>query len=90
MNEHSRPEKASKDGITVSVAEAKARFSELLKRAAAGEEIHVTRHGKPYVRLGPETEDKPKRRRIGAFAQVPLRMSDDFDVLGLEWTEYLK
>lgn len=35
----------------ISVADAKNRFSELLARVEAGEEIAVTRHGKPVVRL---------------------------------------
>jgi prevent-host-death family protein len=38
-----------------SVAEAKAKFSEVLELAASGEEVRVTKHGKPYVRLTPET-----------------------------------
>lgn len=37
--------------ITVSVADAKNRFSELVARAEAGEEIAVTRHGKPVARI---------------------------------------
>jgi prevent-host-death family protein len=41
-----------------SVAEAKAKFSEVLQLAASGEEVRVTKHGKPYVRLlsTPNTE----------------------------------
>jgi prevent-host-death family protein len=35
------------------LAEAKARFSELVARAAAGEEVEITRHGKPAARLSP-------------------------------------
>ena len=34
-------------------AEAKARFSELLARAEAGEEIVIKRHGKVVAKLGP-------------------------------------
>ncbi|MBV9882076.1 MAG: type II toxin-antitoxin system prevent-host-death family antitoxin [Sphingomonadaceae bacterium] len=37
-----------------SVADAKARFSELIARAEAGEEITIKRHGKPVARLVPE------------------------------------
>jgi len=36
----------------VSVAHAKANLSALLDEAAAGEEITITRHGKPIARLG--------------------------------------
>ncbi len=35
----------------VSVAEAKARFSELVERAAAGETVCITRRGKPIAQL---------------------------------------
>jgi prevent-host-death family protein len=34
----------------VSAAEAKAKLSDLLDRAARGEEITITRHGKPVAR----------------------------------------
>jgi prevent-host-death family protein len=45
---------------TISTVEAKARFSELIDRAAAGEEIVVTRSGKPRARIVP-LADPPKR-----------------------------
>lgn len=37
--------------ITIPVAEAKNRFSELLARVELGETIAVTRHGKPVAQL---------------------------------------
>lgn len=36
---------------TVSLAEAKAHLSELVTQVAAGEEVVITRHGQPIVRL---------------------------------------
>jgi prevent-host-death family protein len=36
---------------TVDLADAKAHLSELVARAEAGEEICITRHGKPVARL---------------------------------------
>jgi prevent-host-death family protein len=86
MNEHPKAVKSD----TYTVAEAKARFSELLARAAAGEELRITRHGKPYAVIGPVAVEKPKLPRVGAFADVPLVMADDFDELGPEWDEYVK
>ncbi|MES1200586.1 MAG: type II toxin-antitoxin system prevent-host-death family antitoxin [Pseudomonadota bacterium] len=44
-----------------SVAEAKAKFSELIERAEKGESVVVTRHGKPVVELKPVT---PPPRRL--------------------------
>lgn len=36
---------------TISLAEAKAHFSELIAQAESGESICITRHGKPVARL---------------------------------------
>ena len=46
---------------TVSVAEAKAKLSEVLEAAASGEDIVITRHGKPYVRLVSEAPTRPRK-----------------------------
>lgn len=40
--------------ITIGAFEAKTKFSELLDRVERGEEIVVTRHGKPVARLVPD------------------------------------
>ena len=46
----------------VTAAELKASLSELLDRAAAGEETLITRHGKPVARLAPlAAEQRPPR-----------------------------
>lgn len=50
----------------LNIAEAKAHFSELVSRAAAGEEIIIARSGKPLAKLVPLAEKKKKEpRRIG-------------------------
>ncbi|MGF1549904.1 MAG: type II toxin-antitoxin system Phd/YefM family antitoxin [Sphingomonadaceae bacterium] len=41
------------------IAEAKARFSELIDRAAEGEEIQISKRGEPRVRL--VAVDRPKK-----------------------------
>ena len=46
-------------GMVVPVREAKARFSSLVARAAAGEEITISWHGKPRMRLVPLQESAP-------------------------------
>jgi antitoxin (DNA-binding transcriptional repressor) of toxin-antitoxin stability system len=59
--------------------EAKTNLSQLVERALAGEEIVLTRRGKPAVRLVPE--------RAGGFASIfgvwegQVRIADDFDEL---------
>jgi len=39
--------------MQVSISEAKANFSQLVRRAVAGEEIVITKFGKPMAILGP-------------------------------------
>ena len=43
---------------TVNLAEAKARLSELIARAEAGEEVQINRRGRPAVKLVPVAPDK--------------------------------
>ena len=38
--------------ISISLAEAKARLSELVDRAAAGDEVQITRRGKVVAKIG--------------------------------------
>ena len=62
---------------TIGAFEAKAQFSALLERAAAGEEIVVTKHGKPVAKIvsatASETVDAEallKRMREGRTASL--------------------
>ncbi|MBZ9808447.1 MULTISPECIES: type II toxin-antitoxin system Phd/YefM family antitoxin [unclassified Mesorhizobium] len=74
--------------MNISIAEAKAKLSELVSRAEAGEEIVLTRHGKIAARLVP-----PARAdllpRIGAL-KGKIWIANDFDELGPEWDEYVR
>jgi prevent-host-death family protein len=60
----------------INVAEAKAKLSELLDRAVAGEEIVIARAGKPLARLVPVEELKPREPGIweGWGACVPTEV----------------
>jgi prevent-host-death family protein len=58
---------------SVNVHEAKARLSELLDRAAAGEEIIIAKAGKPAARLVPV---RSRRQRRPGLAQG--RVTDAF------------
>lgn len=65
--------------MRIAIAEAKAQFSELLRRAEAGEEIELTRYGRPVARLiaaGPA----PRRPLIGAL-RGRIDIAPDFDEL---------
>ena len=50
---------------TVNVAEVKAKFAEYGERAARGEEIIVTRYGKPLFRLMPVKEERYRYANSG-------------------------
>jgi prevent-host-death family protein len=56
---------------TVNVAEAKARLSALIDRAAAGEEIILSRAGRPVARLVPLAERPPRQPGVRRNWQIP-------------------
>ena len=49
--------------MQISVTEAKGKLSELIRRAEAGEEVLLTRHGWATVRLAPVERPAADRRR---------------------------
>lgn len=61
---------------TVSVYNARAEFSRLIERALAGEDIVITRRGKPAVRLVP-IEPSRHRRKPGALKGL-FEVTDEF------------
>ncbi len=63
--------------IEVSVYAAKAHLSRLLQRAASGEEIVITRHGRPVAKLV-SVEGKKAPRKLGLL-QGRIRVAKDFD-----------
>ena len=60
----------------VNLAEAKARLSELVGRAAAGEDVCISRRGEPIVRL---VAIKPAKKTIDWDALAAFRDSLPFD-----------
>ncbi|HET9226988.1 MAG TPA: type II toxin-antitoxin system Phd/YefM family antitoxin [Thermoanaerobaculia bacterium] len=60
----------------VNVHEAKTHLSRLLLRVAGGEEIVITRDGKPIARLVPI---KPRTRRVIGQDDGLFKVPDDFD-----------
>jgi prevent-host-death family protein len=61
---------------SIGIYEAKKHFSKLLRRAAAGEEIVITRSGDPVVRL--VAIELQRGRQLGIDAGV-FDIPDDFD-----------
>jgi prevent-host-death family protein len=56
---------------TVGLAEAKAKLSKLLDRVAAGEELIITRHGRPVARV---LAVHALKKRIPSLAEFRARM----------------
>lgn len=56
--------------MRVSLSEAKAQLTELVRRAEAGEEIVLTRHGHEVVRLQPVSKAVDLERRRRALEDV--------------------
>jgi len=58
--------------VTVTLVEAKAHLSKLLDKVEAGEQIVITRHGRPVARLSPEFAPKKPIRSLAKFrASMP-------------------
>ena len=62
----------------INLYEAKTKLSELVDRAAAGEEIVIARDGRPVARLVAYKPRARKRRKLGLLAGK-LKVPDDFD-----------
>ena len=68
------------------VAEAKARFSQLIKKALAGEDVVIAKDSKPLVRLVPLR--RPARRRQPGSARGQVWMSSDFGAPLADFADY--
>ncbi|MDX2169041.1 MAG: type II toxin-antitoxin system Phd/YefM family antitoxin [Deltaproteobacteria bacterium] len=68
------------------VAQAKARFSELVKRAMAGEEVIIAKDNRPVLKLVPV---QPRLdRRVPGSAKGQIWISDDFDAPLDDFADY--
>ena len=74
---------------TYSIREFKARTSEILRAVDDGEEVIITRRGKPCGRLTPierYTEDKPPLSTLrGSMAHLPDATYEDFLAIKSVW-----
>jgi prevent-host-death family protein len=61
----------------ISVYQAKTQFSKLLDRAVAGEDVVITRNGRPIARLVP-TRRRNTPRTLGAL-RGKIKIAPDFD-----------
>lgn len=67
------------------VAEAKAQLSRLIERALAGEEVIISKHGKPLVKLVPYERDTRPRDMNMRIWEGEVRIAEDFDELPEEF-----
>ena len=66
--------------MTLNLYDAKTQLSQLVERAAAGEEVIIAKAGKPMVKMVPvEPQEKPKRRQSGQNLLRVTYIADDFD-----------
>jgi prevent-host-death family protein len=68
------------------VAEAKARFSELVRKALLGEEVIIARDNRPLLKLVPLRPPKGSRKPGSAKGRV--WMAPDFDDTPEDFKEY--
>ena len=61
--------------MQVAIAEAKAQFAELIRRAEAGEAIELTRYGRPVARI--VAADRPVRRPLIGAMEGAFTLPDD-------------
>ncbi len=69
--------------MQIAIAEAKAQFAELIRRAEAGEAIELTRYGRPVARI--VGADRPVGRPLigameGAFTLPDDMFKDDAEI----------
>ena len=69
------------------MAEAKAQFSSLVRRAMAGEEIVIAKDHKPLVKLVPLSQPGGDRKPGSAKGRV--RLAPDFDATPPDFKEYV-
>jgi prevent-host-death family protein len=67
---------ARRRNSVINIADAKARLSELVERAAGGEDIVISRNGRPQVRL---VAIGPTRRRVPGRGAGQWDIAADFN-----------
>ncbi len=71
------------------IAEAKANFSSLVKKAMLGEEIIIAKDNKPLLKLSPIVPQTPKQRVPGLGKHEILYMAEDFDAIPEGFEDYI-
>lgn len=59
--------------MDISIVEAKNRFTELIRAVEDGQEVVITRHGKPVAQIGPAPAARRRVRLGGMRDRIRLR-----------------
>ena len=70
---------------TVSAREANQAFSKLLADAASGEEIVITRHGRPVAKLVPHSDPTDNKEREAAIERMVKGMERGLPLGNIKW-----
>lgn len=78
----------AEDSDKVNMHEAKTQLSKLVARVEGGEQIVITRAGKPAAKLVPIPREKPGRRRLGGWeGQVWMASDEEMEKVDREIAE---
>jgi prevent-host-death family protein len=69
------------------IAQAKSQFSELVRKALAGEEVIIARDNEPLIKLVPIRKTQGKRKPGSAKGKL-VSLAKDFDDIPEELKEY--
>jgi len=64
---------------TITIQEAQARLTELIRQLNPGDEVVITEGDRPVARLTTAPLPEPRPRRLGTLRGTVLRMAPDFD-----------
>jgi antitoxin (DNA-binding transcriptional repressor) of toxin-antitoxin stability system len=76
-----------KRSSSYNIAEAKARFSEMVQKAMIGEEVIIAKDHKPVLKLV-ALESAPARRKPGSAKNAGIWIADDFDAIPDDFQSY--
>jgi prevent-host-death family protein len=70
--------------VSIGAFEAKTRLSELLQRVEAGEQVTITKHGRPVARLVPIREDASTRDWESFWEDVDRRLAPSTGLVSMK------
>ncbi|MBB5752748.1 type II toxin-antitoxin system Phd/YefM family antitoxin [Prosthecomicrobium pneumaticum] len=78
--------------VTIGAAEALSKLADLLDRVEAGEEVTITRDGKPIARLTPAPKEAPAEKAIEEMSpeeafQELLKLREHMTLGGIDWRD---